>query len=142
MEESAIRTTRQPESPKRFFQVLRERAWYHHQLLAKGVTEAGFLVRRIVRHSVHPVWGLYLRRGTVLPGQEADTVKRTVSAVLGGLGVNCPRKEVEALTKGDRVEAFFIYPVGTPGSLTFYHGREEWLPEVMEPAQPAFQPGD
>jgi hypothetical protein len=128
--------TRQPESPKRFFQILQERARYHHQLLAKHMAEAGFVVRRVVRQPNHAnVWGLYLQRGTVLPGQEADTVKRTVSALLGRLGVECARKEVEALTKDDRVEAFFIYAPGTPGSLSFYQGREEWLPEVMEPAQ-------
>ena len=119
-----------------FFRILRERAWYHHQLLAKHMAEVGFVVRRVVRQANHAsVWGLYLQRGTVLPGEEADTVKRTVSALLGRLGVKCPRKEVEALTKGDSVEAFFIYPPGTPGSLTLYRGREEWLPEVMEPAQ-------
>lgn len=126
--------TRQPESPKRFFQILRERASYHHQLLAKHMAEVGFVVRRVVRQPYHAnVWGLYLRRGTMLPGQEADTVKRAVSALLGRLGVKCTRKEVEALTRGDRVEAFFIYPPGTPGSLSFYQGREEWLPEPIEP---------
>jgi hypothetical protein len=74
-----------------------------------------------------------LQRGTVLPGEEADTVKRTVSALLGRLGVKCARKEVEALTKGDRVEAFFIYTPGTPGSVSFHQGREDWLPEPIEP---------
>jgi hypothetical protein len=128
--------TRPRECPKMFFRILRERAWYHHQLLAKHMAEVGFVVRRVVRQPNHAnVWSLYLRRGTVLPGEEADTVKRAVSALLGRLGVKCPRKEVEALTKGDRVEAFFIYTPGTPGSLSFYQGREEWLPEVMEPAQ-------
>ncbi len=118
------------------FRILRERAWYHHQLLAKHMAEVGFVVRRVVRQPNHAsVWGLYLQRGTVMPGQEADTVKRTVSDLLGRLGVKCPRKEVDALSKGDRVEAFFIYPPGSPGSLSFYQGREEWLPEVMEPAQ-------
>jgi hypothetical protein len=129
--------TRQRECPKMFFRILRERAGYHHQLLAKHMAEVGFVVRRVVRQPNHAnVWGLYLRRGTVLPGEEADTVKRTVSALLGRLGVKCPRKEVDALTKGDRVEAFFIYAPGSPGSLSFYQGREEWLPEVIEPAQP------
>ena len=126
--------TRQRECHKMFFRILRERAWYYHQLLAKHMAEVGFVVRRVVRQPNHAnVWGVYLRRGTVLPGEEADTVKGAVSALLGRLGVKCPRKEVEALTKGDRVEAFFIYTPGTPGSLSFYQGREEWLPEPIEP---------
>jgi hypothetical protein len=52
--------TRQPESPKRFFQILRQRAWYHHRLLAKQMAEVGFTVRRVVRQANHAnVWGLY-----------------------------------------------------------------------------------
>jgi hypothetical protein len=126
---------RQPESPKRFLlQVLRERASYHHQHFARRMTEAGFVVRRVVRQSVHPVWGLYLRLrpGTVVRGTEVDAVKRTVSAVLRQLGVRCPAREVEALAKGDRLEAFFLYAPGTPGTLSFYHDRQSWLPEPVE----------
>jgi len=97
------------------------------------MAEAGFEVRRVVRQPVHPVWGLYLRRGALEPGQEADTVRRAVSSTLGDLCVKCPPREVEALTKGDRIEAFFLFPPGTPGSLSFFQGREEWMPEPAEP---------
>jgi hypothetical protein len=98
------------------------------------MTEVGFEVRRVVREQVHPVWALHMRRGTVERGLEADTAKRAVSALLGELGVKCPRREVDALTKGDRVEAFFVFQPGTPGSVCFYQGREEWLPELDEPS--------
>ena len=42
------------------------------------------------------------------PGHELETVKSAVSSALGSLGFKCPPKEVEALVKGDRVEAYFI----------------------------------
>lgn len=53
--------------------------------------------------------------------------KRTVSAELGRVGVKCPPNEVEALASGGRVEAFFIYEQGTPGTLCLTHGKEQWL---------------
>ncbi len=76
---------------------------------------------------------MYLRRGSVLPGQEIVTVKRTISNILRSLGVECPLSEVEALNKGDRVEAFFIYAPGVPGTLHFNRGQQQWVPEPIEP---------
>jgi hypothetical protein len=126
-------TTHDSESPRRLLQLLKERAQYQHQFFAWRLMDAGFVVRRVVRQRNHAnVWGVFLRRGSVLPGHELETVKRTVSAVLGGLGMKCPRKEVAALTKGDRVEAFFSFVLGTPGTLNFYQGREQWMPETEE----------
>ena len=76
------------------------------------------------RHRVAP-HASYFRR--YLPFHEARAFARGLR-----LGVKCPQKEIEALTKGDRVEAFFICPPGTPGSLCFCHGREQWLPEPSQ----------
>jgi hypothetical protein len=121
------------ESPRRFLRFLRETQLNHHRLFAERMVSAGFEVRRVVRRSTHGIWGLYLRRGTVLPGQEIVTVKRTISAILRSLGVECPPREVEALTKADRVETFFIYAPGVPGTLHFYRGQQQWVPEPIEP---------
>ncbi len=126
---SALQTCR-TDSPRHFLKYLKENACSYHQLFAWRTAESGFEVRRVVRRNNHAnVWGLYLRRGTVAPGQEVVTVKRTVSAILRSLGVDCPPREVEALTKGDRVEAFFMYPQGVPGTLHFYQGQQQWVPE-------------
>ena len=122
------------DSPKRFLRFLQETARHHHQLIAERIAAAGFEVRAVVRRSNHAhVWALRLRRGSVTPGQEIQTVKRAVSAALASLGFECPPKEVEALVKGERVDAYFIYAPGTPGTLSFYQGKERWTPEPIAP---------
>ena len=129
-------TAREPESPKRFFKILRARALDHHRAFSRSLTRAGFGVLRVMRRANHAhVWGLYLKRGTVTPGLEAQSVRSAVCAVVKESGVKLPPREVDVLAKGDRIEAYFIYAPGVPGSLSFYQGREEWMPEVMEPAQ-------
>ena len=134
----AAAPAREPESPKRFFlEVLRARALDHHRAFTTSLATAGFEVRRVVRQAHHAhVWGLYLKRGAVMPGIEAELVRSAVCAVAKESGVKLAAREIDVLTKSDRVEAFFIYEPGVPGSLSLYRGQEEWVPEVMEPAQP------
>ena len=132
----------QPESPKRLFQVLREREQYQHQVIAKGMKDAGFEVRRIVRQPYHPVWTVYLC-SRFMPLLQVDSVKHKVAAMLTRLGVKCRPSEVEASIKGDRVKVSFIYqpeafgmfPPGMPGILSIHELREHWLPTVMEPCE-------
>jgi hypothetical protein len=128
--------TRELESPRRFFKILQERALAHHKTFARSLATAGFEVRRIVRQAHHAhVWGLYLKRGAVPPGLEAQSVRSAVCAVVKESGVKLPPREIDVLTRGDRIEAHFIFAPGVPGALSFYQGREEWMPEPMEPAQ-------
>jgi hypothetical protein len=68
-------------------------------------------------------------------GLEAQAVRRTVCAVVKASGIRLAPREIDVLTKTDRIEAFFIFQPGVPGTLSFYEGREDWLPEVVEPAQ-------
>jgi len=132
----AAAPAREPEAPKRFFKILRARALDHHKAFTRSLAGAGFEVRRVVRQANHAhVWGLYLKRGSVTPGLEAQSVRRTVCDLVKESGIRLPLREIDVLTRGDRVEAHFIFQPGLPGVLGYYRGREEWMPLLTEPAE-------
>ncbi len=119
------------ESPRKFLRFVRDTQRNHYRIFAQRMVSAGFEVRRVVRRNNHAnVWALYLRRGTVPPGKELETVKRAVCDILGKLGVKYPRKEVDALIKADRIEAFFNFAPGMPGTLSYCGGQEQWQSQL------------
>ena len=70
---------RGPESPKAFFRCLRSAPSYFHEMIARGLHEAGFQVRYVRKRANHHVWNLYLLRGSVSPGTEAKAARQVMS---------------------------------------------------------------
>ena len=115
-----------PESPTGFFQFLRADWAYFHRVFSKWLQQAGFEIRWIRRRTNHDLWQLYLMRGTVIPGLEAQTARDTICATLKRCGADCRPRDIEVAVIGNRVGAAFIFDSGTPGSLVYSRGREAW----------------
>jgi hypothetical protein len=124
------------ESPKRFFQVLREQQCYVHRLLGKWLTQAGFQVRTIRRIHVHPIWEVRLRRGSVAQGGEVRAAFETICTVLSDYAVEHPEHEVDVYERGDMVQALFTFDQGTAGTLAVSGDNEKWFPEPAQRPQP------
>jgi hypothetical protein len=125
-------TPRQGESPKAFFQWLRNQPQYVHRLFAQWLTEAGFEVRSVLRQEAQPVWGARMRRGRVPQGNEEQVARQTICAGLKRFGVKYQLCEVDVLVQADRVESYFLFDKGHPGMLTFDRGQEQWIIETPE----------
>jgi hypothetical protein len=126
-EPSAI-GTRQHESPKRFFRLLRAEATYWPKLFSQHLAAAGFQVHRIAKQPNHAhVWEAHLKRGTVPAGWEAEAARREISAFLKRSDFKCPKSEIDVLTRGDRIMACWIFLKGVAGCLSCCAGREQWL---------------
>jgi hypothetical protein len=135
MNASAIDTSpstvswRGSESPKGFFRFLRAHPAYFHRVFAKWLREAGFEVRWVRKRANKDVWNVYLLRGSVPPGCEAETARQVISTTLRRSGVECPMKEIEIAVIGNRVGAAFIFEKGMPGSLSCCKGAGQWCAE-------------
>lgn len=121
---------RGPESPKAFFRGLRSAPSYFHEIIARWLHEAGFQVRYVRKRANHQVWNLYLLRGGVPPGTEAEAARQTLSVTLKRCGIECPKKEIEITVIGKTVGAAFIFQDGAPGTLVFTQGRELWCADA------------
>jgi hypothetical protein len=121
---------RGPESPKAFFRCLRSAPSYYHEMIARGLHETGFQVRYVRKRANHQVWNLYLLRGGVSPGTEAEAARQTLSVTLRRCGVECPKKEIEITVIGNTVGASFIFQDGAPGTLVLTKGRESWCADA------------
>jgi hypothetical protein len=128
-----VATRPKGESPKRFFQVLREQQCYVHKLLGKWLTQAGFQVKTIRRMDVHPVWEVRLGRGCVAQGYEVRAAFETICAVLSDHAVKHPEREVDVYARDERVQALFIFDQGTAGTLAVSGDNEKWFPEASQP---------
>jgi hypothetical protein len=65
-----------------------------------------------------------MRRGRVPWGEEVATARRLVSMFLRRHGFKCPKRGVEVCVYGERIESFFIWPEGKPGTLAFSKSKE------------------
>jgi hypothetical protein len=121
---------RGPESPKAFFRGLRSAPSYFHEMIARGLHEAGFQVRYVRKRANHQVWNLYLLRGSVPPGTEAEAARQVMSVTLRRCGVECLKKEIEIAVIGNSLGATFLFQDGAPGTLAFTKGQESWCADA------------
>lgn len=124
------RTRRCGESPKGFFQFLRRQPQYVHRTFAKWLGQEGLHVRSLERLGTHPVWHGRLKRGQVVPGQEALVVRQAINDVVRRFGVALPMKEIEVVVQADRITTSFVFDNGQPGMLILDDRDEQWLPDL------------
>ncbi|HEY5911357.1 MAG TPA: hypothetical protein VJA21_12210 [Verrucomicrobiae bacterium] len=92
---------------------------YYHQRVKRVLSQAGFKVSRVEREEVHPIWHLWLKRGSFPVEKDNALASRQVRQVLKKSGLKVKPDEFRVLRQdGDRLRCVFMFTWGAPGTLT------------------------